>query len=285
MKTKSHSYSIIKVIRFLSLDVVIGAVAVGYMATRLLDVSANPLWWLILPMAIWVTYSLDHIIDSIKQKNEAVIDRHRFHYANRKPIMVMIVIVGLITVGLSLLYLDDQIIKYGITLSVIIGFYFALLYFLNKRKIVLLQKELIIAGVYTSGIFLAPLVWYGQVPSHPVLVVIFIIFMLVWLEGIMVSWFDYDNDIKDGHTSFTVVIGKKNTRRFLIIAHMLVEIVTIALLIIIAEKIVFFTLLIILIMNLLLGLVILFPESFSRNSYYRLIGESVFFLPFLIVLV
>lgn len=285
MKTTEHSYSVLEKIQFLSIDVVIGAVAVGYLATRLLKVSANPVWWFILPMAVWVTYSLDHIVDGIKKKNEAVIDRHRFHYANRKPIIIMIVLVGLITMVLSLLYLDDQIIIFGIALSIIIGFYFALLYFLNRRKIALLQKELIIAGAYISGIFLAPLVWYGGVPSYSIMVVVFNIFILAWLEGIMISWFDYGNDLKDGHTSFTIIIGKKNTRRFLIVSNMLIEIMII--IVIIAgsfTSILIFALLIVFVMNLLLGLLILFPYNNLSKNYHRLIGESVFFLPFLIVL-
>tara|TARA_Y100000031_G_C8248303_1_gene399266 strand:- start:2594 stop:3484 length:891 start_codon:yes stop_codon:yes gene_type:complete len=280
-----HTYTILEKIQFLSIDVVIGAVAVGYMATRLLEVVATPMWWLILPMAVWVTYSLDHIVDSVKNKNEAVIDRHRFHYANRKPIIVMIVLVGLVTILLSWLFLDDKIIIYGIALSIIIGLYFALLYFLNTWKTALLQKELIIAGIYTSGIFLAPLVWYGGAPPYYAIAVISSIFVLVWFEGIMISWFDYDNDIKDGHTSFTVIIGRRNTRRFLIVAHMLLEIMIITALILISDKIAFYSLLIALIMNLLLGLIIMFPHRVSKNNYYRLLGEVVFFLPVMIVLV
>ena len=285
MSKYKHTYTILEKIQFLSIDVVIGAVAVGYMATRLLDVVATPMWWLILPMAVWVTYSMDHIVDSVKNKNEAVIDRHRFHYTYRKPIIIIVALVGLITLVLSLLYLDNQILTYGIALSIIIGIYFLLLYFLNTWKTALLQKELIIAGIYTSGIFLAPLVWYGGAPPYYAIAVISSIFVLVWLEGIMISWFDYDYDIKDDHTSFSVIIGRRNTRRFLIVAHMLLEIMIITALILISDKIAFCSLLIALIMNLLLGLIILFPERFSKNNYYRLLGEIVFFLPVMIVLV
>ncbi len=284
METTEHTHTILEKIQFLSIDVVIGAVAVGYMATRLLEVGATPMWWLILPMAVWVTYSLDHIIDSIKKKNEAAIERHRFHYTNRKPIIIIVTLVGLITAILSLLYLENQILTDGIALAIIISFYFLLQYFLNTWKSALLPKELIIAAIYTSGIFLAPLIWYDMDPSYSIIVVIFSIFMLAWLEGIMISWFDYDKDIKDGHTSFTVIIGKKKTRRFLIVAHMLLEILIIAALILVSDRIVFYSLLIILIMNLLLGLIIMYPNKFIKNNYYILLGETVFFLPFLIAL-
>lgn len=283
MKTNTNKHSLLEFLQILSIDVVLGTLAIGYMATKLLNVTVAPYWWLILPLAVWFVYSMDHIIDSAKNKGEAVIYRHRYYYLNRKPIILMIVLTGLITIVLSLLYLDTQIVILGLFLSVFIACYFALIYFLKRKRSFFLQKELIIAFVYTSGIFMAPLFWYGLLPPFSVMVVIFNIFILAWFEGIMISWFDYNDDIKDGHTSFTVIMGKKNTRRFLILGHMIVEMIIIVVLIMIPVSIVFYTLVITFIMNLLLGIIIIFPESFTRNNYYRLIGESVFLLPALVV--
>ncbi len=278
-------FSFFNTLQILSIDVVIGTIAVGFMATKLLNITPNPYWWLILPLTVWVVYSLDHIIDSYKNKENAVIIRHRFHYVFRKPIIIMILIAALTSMILSLLYLDYQIIMMGLALSAFIASYFVLIYFQVQKQSVFLQKELIIAIAYTIGIFMAPLFWYNQLPPFVVIIVLFIIFILAWLEGIMISWFDFDNDIKDGHTSFTVLAGKRNTRYFLILGHMLIEIVTIILLVLIPLNIIFWALLIMLIMNLLLGLVILFPDSFYKNNYYRLIGETVFMLPILIIFV
>ena len=285
MKTNNKRYSFLIILQIFSIDVVLGTITIGYLATKLLNVEANPYWWVILPLSVWVVYSIDHVIDSLKNKNIAVIYRHRFHYLHRKPIIIMIVIAALTSVILSILYLDYQIIRMGLALSAFIASYFALMYFLLQKQSIFLQKELIIAIVYTTGIFMAPLFWSNQLPSFPIIIVLFIIFMLAWLEGIMISWFDFDNDIKDGHISFTVIAGKRNTRYFLILGHMLIEIVTIILLILVPLNIIFWTLLILLVMNLLLGLVILFPDSFYKNSYYRFIGETVFILPILIIFV
>jgi len=278
-------YHFLNTIQILSLDVVAGTLAVGYMAIRLLNVTPVPQWWVILPLAVWVVYSLDHIIDSAKNKGEAVIYRHRFHYLYRKQIIFVLILTGLITASLSLMYLDRQIIILGLGLSIFIAIYFALIYFLKLKKTVFLQKELIIAFVYTSGIFIAPLYWYEALPSFSVIIIIFIIFLIAWFEGILISWFDNDNDIMDGHTSFTVIVGKRNTRRFLIVGHMFVEILIVVVLIMIPVSIIFYALLITLIMNFILAMIIMFPESFARNNYYRLIGETVFLLPFSIILV
>ncbi len=255
----------------------------GYMATRVLNVVANPMWWVILPMAVWVVYSLDHIIDSLKNKENAVINRHKFHYDHRKTIILFVILIGVITLFFSLLYLETRVLMFGFIISIFIGIYFTILYFFRKIKLALLQKELFIAIVYTVGIFMAPLYWYGSLPSFPVVLIILNIFLLAWFEGIMISWFDFDYDIKDGHTSFTVIAGKKFTRRFLIIGHMLVEIFIIIALIINPVSIIFWALMITFFMNVILGLIIILPASFVRNNYYRLIGETVFWLPALVV--
>ncbi len=277
-------YSFIDIYRILSIDVVIGTVAIGYMAVKILNVTANPYWWIILPLAVWSIYTTDHLIDSFKNKGIAVIVRHKFHYIHRKTLLVIVIITSLICVILSFTFFEATIIYYGLLLSMITALFFLLIHVLKKKKTLLLQKEFIIAGIYTYGIFLAPLFWYGSIPSYPIIAVILNIFVLAWLEGIMVSWFDYDNDIKDGHTSFSVLTGKTSTRYFLLITHLILAIFTIILLMFIINKIVFISLVITFFMNMVLALIILFPKIFSHQDSYALLGEAVFFLPFFIAL-
>lgn len=279
MITSSNKYRFLDIFQILSLDVVLGTVAVGYMATRLLYVEANLYWWIILPLSVWFIYSSDHIIDSYKNKGAAVIYRHKFHYLYRKKIIAIMLIAGIVALVLSIRFLDFHIIISGLLLSAFIGLYFILIIIYNKKKTVFLQKELIIAMVYSFGIFLAPVYWHGSLPSFSVILVIFIVFMLAWFEGIMISWFDYNDDIEDGHTSFTVVVGRKNTRRFLIIGHAFIELIIILGLISFFGSIVFWALLILLIMNFIIALLVMYPLSHISTNYFKLIGETVFWLP------
>jgi len=275
-------YRLLEILQFLSIDVVVGTLCMAVFATRILNVTANPIWWIILPLSVWVVYSLDHIVDSRKKRDKAVIQRHRFHYIYRRHIITAIAIAAIICLTLCILFLEKQIIIYGSILSGFIFCYLLIIHFSTKKKSILLQKELIIAVVYTLGIFLAPLIWYNGIPSYPTLYVIFVIFLLAWFEGIMISWFDYDQDIIDGHTSFTIVVGKENTQRFLVFGHMLIEVSLIVGLIITPVSLLFYVLLILLVMNALLGIMMLFPESKMSLNYHRLIGDSVFILPGLI---
>jgi len=283
--TQKHKYSFFKLLQILSIDVVIGSLAVGYMATIILDVAANPVWWLILPMSVWIIYTLDHLVDGYKNKSYSVIERHRFHYEYRKLIIGFVMVISFIAIALSVLYLDWRIVIGGMILLIIIVFYLLVIFILKNRKTILLQKELIIAIVYTSGIFLAPAIWYGSIPSFPILCVIAIIGLLALTEGIMNSWFDYEYDIEDGYSSFTVLTGRKFTLSFLIATHMFIEAVILILLFTIPIDIVFWSLVILLIINVLLGVISLYPENYFFKKHHRTIGELTFILPILIILV
>ena len=286
MLNKNTKFSLLNIYQLLSFDVALGAIAVGYMATKLLNVTPNLYWWVILPLSVWTIYSLDHIIDGYKKKSEATIYRHLFHYIYRKQIIWFIILTSLVSITLSLLFLQKQIIIAGLVLSAITLLYLSFIYFYKEKRNILFQKELIIAFVYTSGIFLAPIIWHNALPPYPTLIVIINIFFLVWLEGVIISWFDYKNDIVDGHSSFTIIVGKKNTRIFIIIALVLLLITTItSLCFVTASNPELLSIYVCALINVILFMLIILPQIFRNNNYHRLIGESVFLLPFLLAFV
>ena len=275
-------FSAYKTIQILSIDIVFGAMAVGYFAIHLLGVEANPVWWFILPMAVWSFYTSDHLIDGFKSKEEATINRHSFHYKYRKALGILAALFGLTAFVLSLLFLNRQIIHYGLLIGVAVLAYFVLLFLYAKKKPFLLQKELIIAFVYVFGIWLAPLVWHAAIPQNFILLILAVLLLLAWAEGIMASSFDYENDVKDGHSSFTVLFGKRNTRSFLIVIHILVFLMIKVSIFFISTNLQFAALMILALMNLSLLLITLYPKWFQKNERYRIVGESVFLLPALI---
>ena len=275
-------FSAYKIIQILSIDIVLGAMAVGYFTIHLLGVEANPAWWFILPMAVWSFYTSDHLIDGFKSKEEATIKRHGFHYKHRKVLGMLAALFGLTAFVFSLLFLNRQIIHYGLLVGVAVLTYFGLLFLYAKKKPFLLQKELIIAFVYVFGIWLAPLVWHAAIPRTFILLILAVFLLLAWAEGIMASSFDFENDIQDGHSSFTVLFGKRDTRRFLIVIHILVFLMIKLSIFFISTNLQFTALMILALMNLCLMLITLYPKWFQKNERYRIVGESVFLLPALI---
>jgi len=285
MTNSKNKYGFFTILQLLSIDVIIGTLAIGFMATKLLRVTANTYWWIVLPLTVWVVYSLDHVIDSFKNKNAAVIARHRYHYTHKREFILAIITISIISLALSLLFLDKEIIKYGVLLSSITGIYLALIYLLKKRRFFLFQKEILIAAVYTIGIFLAPLIWHRNIPPYPVILVIINIFLLAWIEGVMISWFEYEDDLSDGHTSFATMFGRKNTRLFLIATQVILAVITKLSILYITTTLEFTALIITIVMDIILFVVIMNSDKLFIQKYYRTIGELVFILPILIILV
>lgn len=265
--------------QILSLDVILGSIAVGIFATAVLKVQPNPWWWIILPVSVWVVYTLDHLLDGFKKKGESTIYRHRFHYKYRNILGILVVLFGLSAVILSVVFLEREIVFRGLVLSVFVSIYFGMVYLLDKFRFNHFLKELIIAFVYIAGIFLAPLFWNGGLPSYPTLIVILILFLLAWIESVIISYFDFENDLADGFKSFTVAFSKNASRKMIITILLLVAVFLMLFIFQSSDQRLKAAMIIELIMSSILLLLILFPEKFKNNNRFRWIGESAFYLP------
>jgi 4-hydroxybenzoate polyprenyltransferase len=265
--------------------VVIGVLATAVFASKLLQVETKVVWLAILALATWSFYSSDHLIDGLKSKTNSVIFRHAFHYKFYLPISILTLVSGITALILSLIYLDNKIITSGLSLCLIVIIYFLILFLKGETNSWILQKELIIAFVYVSGIWLAPLIWNNKIPNTFIQIVITVLFLMAWAEGIMASFFDFENDQKENQSSFTILLGKKNTRRFLIIIHILIFVIIKISVFYITTNTEFVAMLIMALMNFSLLLIILNPIYFMKNEKYRILGEMVFWLPVAIFIV
>ncbi|HDO26622.1 MAG TPA: hypothetical protein ENH02_00755 [Bacteroidetes bacterium] len=268
----------------LSFDIVLGSLAVGLFAVTLLGVKTNPVWWIILPLAVWTVYTVDHLADGLKQKDKSTIYRHDYHYRYRKILFPLILFTGLCAIALTFIFLDTAIIKWGIVLSGFVLFYLLILLIPHKHRHFYYHKEVFIAFAYTSGIFIAPLVWYGRFPDYSKWLPVIVIFILVWCETVMVSFFDYDLDKADGNASFTVRYGKRKTRQILITALILTALwLTVSAFFFENRKNIPPVLIELLMLSVLL-IIIYLPDYFKSNNLYRWFGEIVFWLPGFLVL-
>lgn len=275
--------SIYQTIQFLSVDVLAGSVAGMIFTIRLLDVNPNPTWWIILPAAVWSFYTIDHLIDGYKSKGKTRIDRHKFHYQHRHTLITLSVFTALLSLILSIIYLNSTIVFAGLIIGLIVLVYFFALVRLKNQRPGLLQKELIISFVYVGGICLAPLIWSGQFPDKIIVCILIVYFLLAWAEGIMASYFDFDNDLKENHRSFTVYFGKNNTKKFLVFLHVLVFLLILLGIGYSPSSLQTTSIIIMAIMNTCMMSIILFPHFFQQNERYRILGENIFLFPALIV--
>ncbi|NOY49439.1 MAG: hypothetical protein GXO88_02560 [Chlorobi bacterium] len=274
-----------KTSRALSLDVVIGVLAMAVFAAKMLkeEISAN--WLLILALATWSFYTADHLLDAFKTKGNTQIFRHRLHYKYSYLLGILSVVSAIIAAALSYFFFETKIIEYGLFIGLMVTVYFVLLSFNKGRKWKFLQKEFIIALVYVAAIWLAPLVWLSENPATYIIFIICIMFLLTWAEGIMASYFDYDNDLKDGHTSFAIVFGIGITLKLLKFFHFTMLVILLILMFYADIKMTRNAYSILFAMNLILFSITLFPAYFEKDEKYRIIGEMVFWIPMILIFV
>lgn len=272
--------------RVWSLDVVLGTLMVGAFIVKLLDVSPTPWWWLILASTVWIIYTTDHLLDGYKGKNrQAVIYRHNYHFKHKMVLFILMIVLSGITLGIGITFLHSEIVMKGILLFAVILLYFLIVHFIQKQNHFFNQKELLIALAYIAGITLAPMVWNNNPLTTHQIITMIVLVLLAWAEGVLASWFDYENDLHDGHSSFTTTFGKNNTRYFLIALHIIIFLLLKVNIFFTDNWIQFGSIIIEAFMNLGLLLMLLNPRIMEKNERYRIFGEMIFWLPGIIIFV
>lgn len=273
---------IIYTARILSLDIAAGACVCTLFIAKFLKVALPFSCVLALGICIWLIYTIDHLLDAWRIKHQAHSARHYFHQKYFKTITVFFLLLALCSASL-LFALPKVVIQWGIVLILWVSVYFLLLFYL--RPTLLFQKELAAAILYTSGVFLAPVSLSNQ-PFTESLLIVFIQFLFIALMNLITfSFFEKEMDHVDGHISLVKLAGTKITRWLLTGLGMIVTSSSLFFLIIVpitsslfkAELLMFG-------MALTLLAMVLKPSIFRRNEIYRVIGDSIFFYPLLMLL-
>lgn len=184
---------------------------------------------------------------------------------------------------MSTCYFQKQVIWLGMALAGLVLIYFAGLNFVPDKWKKWIPKEVVIAMVYAGGIWFIPLMYSTQILSAPFYIFLLIFTGLVWCEGAMASWFEYESDLKDGHHSFTTTVGLVRGK-LIITTTLIASILMLMVMLYMGDyPLMSYATLFILCINLGLLLIMLFPGYFAQNSRYRIVGESLFLIPALIL--
>jgi 4-hydroxybenzoate polyprenyltransferase len=256
---------IYRYINLLSIDVATGAVCCALFFARLLSVHILPFGLITLGLSVWIIYSVDHLLDARKVKTQASTIRHRFHQENF-TLLVFVVAIGIVVNTVLIFFIRKPVFVGGIVLVLMVGTYLVLHRWIN------FPKEILIALLYTCGVLL-PSVSVTTIALSKWPWILIVQFALTALLNLIIfSWFDQENDRRDGSGSFVLLAGDKSSRW--VIQGLFVT-----------NVVLFFfypfsiSSLVILSMNLILIGVFVKENIFRRGEGYRLIGDAVFFFP------
>lgn len=190
--------SLFHYISWLSLDVVFGAMAGMLFFEKLLHADLQWPAFMLLALAVWSIYTLDHLMD-VRKKEPPLSPRRTFHYTYRKSLFVVL---GL-SVGTGLI---GAFWWFGWGKELQLTLILALLILGSKLLIRKVgpgwMKELSIAVFYVVGIVWLPLLRAEAVDLHWQDLAFMSAYMsLAFLNLLMLSFLDQDEDEKAGFFS------------------------------------------------------------------------------------
>src|SRR6187402_2338057 len=251
-----------RILNILSVDVALGSVCSAIFFAHILHADITPYSLVSLGLSVWIIYTVDHLLDAKKISTLATTNRHRFHQQHFKSLSIFVLIVACINTVL-LFFIRRPALITGIVLVILV-----ILYLLIQHSLKFL-KEMFVAIVYTAGVLLPAMTNTEIVWRDWNWIVIVQFFLIAFLNLIIFSWFDYENDVHDKRVSFVTIFGKETSRVFIYFLFglsMTLWIVTFSFQI---ETILFLG------MNGLLFIMVRRNLYFSLHDRYRILGDAV----------
>jgi len=274
----------LKYIQYLSLDVVLGAIISSLFIAKLLNVSLGNSTLIGLGIAIWLIYTTDHLLDAKSIKGVATNPRHAFH---QKYFNIIASLSGIVfCLGIwNIFSLPLETIKFGGILIFCVGIYFFTIRMVDRPS--LWHKELSAALIYCFGVFAGPLSLAEGI-SYSVILLFCQFLIIVTLNLLIFPIYEMETDKNDQMKSLAISVGLKTIHK--IIKSLFILSLILALIGLI--KVNPFHIgsdwlhgqYILLLMLGVLQSLVLWPHLFKQSNRYRIIGDSIFYLPALLFL-
>ncbi|MEM8898602.1 MAG: hypothetical protein AAGC85_10880 [Bacteroidota bacterium] len=268
-------------IRHLSLDVVAGSICSGAMVVHLLQVDMPWVWWVSLPVGVWLIYTADHLLDAERLGESAHTDRHRFHYKFSKRIKVLWLLILGICLFIIPWYSPKELLVAGLFLVGLVGIHLLLVNLIGSKVSIFFQKELGVGVIYSLGVWLGPVVIHQQSPDAGLMIMSAQFSFLAFINLIIFSHYDRKVDELDGSSSLVRAISEKRLDQLIIGCSMFVSLASFF------QIVQGHSLKIQLVYLLMLGVLLatyFFPNLFEKNERFRSLGDGVFIFPILTLL-
>lgn len=264
----------VRLIRHLSIDVALGAAVMMAFTAKVFDVEVEGIYYFLLSLITWLIYTTDHLMDARNIPHEASTPRHRFHQVHYKPILSAAIIGLFLFISLIPRETGELLFRLALGLAGMVLLYFLSLIWARKTKFRYVLKEVFIALCYTLGVALVPtfLAWPLEIPEF---IFLLLIFLLALANLFIFSVREMKVDFQDENPSAIRFMGLKTLKLILQIVLWLQLSGSLYLFWkhAIAEGAVLLG------MNLILMLLCYSPERFAKNETYRLMGDGIFLLP------
>jgi hypothetical protein len=265
--------------RLLSLDVVLGACVSTLFVAKNLGVDLPGMVVVALAIAVWSIYTIDHLLDGNRSKVAPLTDRHQFHLAYRQGLLIvlgMMLIFGVVVV----FQLPSTIIFNGLILVGCVIAYFIGLKIIGAKPSA--YKEPLVAIAYAVGVFLGPVSLLPVMDYTSVLLLFAIYLMLAFCNLLIFSIYELQIDEQAQHTSLVRYTGKRTAHLILFICFVLLCLLISYQLILVGNpNLVSITFVM---MTGSLIAINYFQRLFTKNEWYRILGDGIFYFPLIVII-
>ncbi len=283
MKVISRFYQFLQ---NLSIDVAIGAMAMSYLFAKVTHVEMKWEIYAVLGVCVWLIYTFDHLLDAKRMKGLAKTRRHRFHQLYYDELLISWLLFFTVALLLAIFFLPLVIWKWGMVVVSFSTLHLVLVHYFGSTKSKLVLKELGGAWNYSAGIVIAP---FALATSFEwvYLLSFLLLFLVALFNLVMFSYFDYQKDIKNEYSSIAINYGIVPTRNFMYGLFGMLVVLTSGLLVFVhIENFAYYlTTCFLFSIGLFYFLMVVLIDYRSHSETYRKLGDMVFLLPLLLLLV
>lgn len=273
---------IYKRIQLLSLDVVLGALGCGVMAADLLEVVLPVFWWICFPVAVWVLYTADHLLDAIRLGENATTERHLYHVRHFRLIGTIWTILACSCLFVFPLLVPTAYLWLAVAAGGVSALHFGLVWLIRDRVTPWLAKEFGVALVYTTGVWGGSLALLPELPGLYSLGMLIQFLLLALINLLTFGVYEELSDEQNGFTSWARGLGKATSHKILLTMTGLILLsggwILLATSVSLNIWLIQGTYLV---MLSLLMWVARDPERFSPNQLYRAVADGAFLIPVL----
>jgi hypothetical protein len=266
---------------YLSLDIVLGALASSCFAARLFASRPGVIWWITLALTVWLLYTGDHMLDAWRQRKKLQREMHYFLLKHRRLVIYSLVVVAVVDFMLVINLLDKELFKYALILAGLVLLFYAMRHVFRKNRFLFLPGEIFVLLLYLAGTWLGPVasVEAEFVTSQGLVALMFGGILLMNLG--VISLYDLKIDSRMGISSLANNLGKKNTKNLLVVTGAGIYLLSVLqFLVFETDRYSQFTLILCGMATILL-LVVYLPSRFRKNDLYRWTADAVLFMGFL----
>ena len=281
MKFLTLSYQLIQ---NLSFDVVVGAMAMAFLFSKVCSVVLPFGVYSVLGISVWLIYTFDHLLDAKKIIGLAKTRRHRFHQLHYDVLVncwLVLFVLGLL-LSISWIPLVTWYLGLGIVFFSIV--HFVLVYFFGSSNSKLLFKEVGVAWGYSTGIVIGSFSQLDKLGFDDILS-FGLLFLVVLFNLVMFSYFDFYKDKKNMQASIAVNYGVKKTRYILYCLFVVISVVSFLGVVLVDSSnwYYYFSVYFLFSVGLFYFLMVVLLEHGDNSDFFRKIGDAVFLLPLVLM--